>query len=283
MATAGAEVRLVDATDAASVATALQGIQAVVNCVAGDANTIVAAAKGLFGSAGLAHPRPRIVHLSTMSVYGTAIGVMDEETAPLLGDLGPYSAAKIQAEQLAATYPGVVILRPGCVFGPDSPQWSTRIARLLQARRLGDLGAAGDGYCNLVDVQDVVTAVIRALENLTVDGRTYNLSVNTQPRWNEFLTRYAVALGAVPVQRITRRWLRLEGKLIAPPLKVVEIAANRLRLSSPPPIPPSLLRLMAQDIRLDTRRAQSELNLRCKDLDVMINETSRWFLQSVGA
>ena len=57
-----------------------------------------------------------------------------------------------------------VILRPTCVFGPGSTQWTTRIARLLKARRIGDLGSAGDGGCNLAFIDDVVAAVLAALD-----------------------------------------------------------------------------------------------------------------------
>ena len=121
----------------------------------------MSATKALFEAAERMTPAPRIIHLSTMSVYGSPTGLVDE-TAPLRGDLGPYSAAKVAAEATAAAYPHAVMLRPGCVFGPGSEQWSIRIARLLLERRLGDLGAAGDGFCNLVHVGDVVMAILRA-------------------------------------------------------------------------------------------------------------------------
>ena len=38
------------------------------------------------------------------------------------------------------------ILRPALVYGRGSALWSERVARLLRAGRLGDLGAAGDGF-----------------------------------------------------------------------------------------------------------------------------------------
>ena len=274
------EQRIVEATGVDSVAAAMRDVTAVVNCVAGDAQTIVAGAKALFAAAARVTPAPRVMHLSTMSVYGSADGLVDE-TAPLRGDLGPYSEAKVAAEATASAYPHTVIFRPGCVFGPGSEQWTIRIARLLLAHRLGDLGAAGDGFCNLVHVGDVVAAILRALNEPGADGRAFNLSIPQPPTWNEFLVKYAMALDAVPVRRISQRRLRMEEKLLAPPLKIAEILGRIAKLDArrlPPLIPPSLIRSMRQEIRLDSGRAQAELGLHWKGLEWMLDEGARWFL-----
>lgn len=272
----GFEQRIVEATSPESVTGAMRGVSAIVDCVAGGADTIVASAKALFAAAGPTDPTIRIVHLSSMAVYGSAVGLVDE-SAPLRGDLGPYSVAKIEAEQLARAYPRTVVFRPGCVFGPSSPQWSIRFARLLLSRRLGDLGAAGDGSCNLVHVADVAAAIVRALERPDADGQVFNLSTPNPPTWNEYLIRYAKALHAVPVRRIPGRNLRVETKLLAPALKIAEILGGKLKVNArhlPPPIPPSLLRLMSQDIRLDTRRVQAALGMQWRDLDAALQSTA---------
>ena len=278
----GSDRRIVEATDVDSVYAAMHDVTAIVNCVAGDADTIVRAAKALFGAARRQTSAPRIVHLSTMSVYGSAVGLVDE-TAALLGDLGPYSAAKVAAESEAGTYSRSVIFRPGCVFGPGSEQWTTRMGRLLAAHRLGDLGPAGDGYCNLVSVADVVLAILRALEDPSVDGKVFNLSTPQPPTWNQFLIKYGAALRAVPVHRISGRRLRIETKLLAPPLKIAEILARAGKMDPrrlPPPIPPSLIRLMGQEIQLDTKRAETDLGLRWTDLDATLDEGAKWYLES---
>jgi nucleoside-diphosphate-sugar epimerase len=259
----------------------MQGVAGVVNCVAGDAANIVLNATALFNAAKTLTPSPRIIHLSTMSVYGSAVGLVDE-SASLRGDLGPYSEAKVTAEKVASAYPHSVIFRPGCVFGPGSEQWSVRFARLLLAHRLGDLGPAGDGCCNLVHVADVALAVLRALEDPRMDGRVFNLATPAPPTWNEFLIRYAIALRAVPVSRISGKRLRIEGKVLAPPLKIAEILARIFKIDArriPPPIPPSLIRLMGQDIRLDPRRAESELGLRFRDTQAALEQTAHWFTE----
>lgn len=272
------ERRTVEATSVESVAAAIGDVNGIVHCVAGDSETIVKSATALFEAANGQATPPRIIYLSSMAVYGSATGLIDEIT-PMRGDIGPYSEAKVAAEELARDYPQAVVFRPGCVFGPGSEQWSVRIAKLLQARRLGDLGLSGDGYCNLVHVNDVAQAVILALESPQTAGRSYNLSLANPPTWNEYLIQFAIALGAVPVRRITSRRLKIETKLLAPPLKIAEILVGKIGLGAnrlPPPIPPSLARVMSHDIRLDTRRIESDLGLRWRDFDASLRETASW-------
>lgn len=257
---ADAEIVL-DATDTDALGRAVASVDAVVNCVAGSPDTMVRNAQAL-KHALQQHPRP-LVHFSSMAAYGAVRGRIDEQHA-LKGDLGPYSAAKAQAESILAEVPGRVVLRPGCVYGLGSPQWSQRIARLLHARRIGDLGSAGDACSNLVYVDDVTQAVITCLLRPEVTNGAYNLAMRDAPDWNTYFFTYAKALGAVPITRVGARRLALETKLVAPALKILDIAAHKARLRGlalPPPIPPSLARLWRQDIRLDSSAAEARLGL----------------------
>jgi 2-alkyl-3-oxoalkanoate reductase len=275
------EQRVLDATDEASIARSIADVDAVVNCVAGEPRTIAEGARILSKMAAQMNPAPTIVHLSTMSVYGPATGVV-AESASLLSGLGPYADAKISAEQALAAYPNLVILRPGCVYGPGSPRWSVLLGELLLDRRLGDLGAGGDGYANLVHVDDVVTAICRALREPQLSVNAFNLSSPQPLTWNEFLIRYAVALSAVPVRRISHRRQVLETKMLAPALKLIEKAAGVLNqewIRLPPAVPPSLLSLMRQKIRLDVTAAEQALELRWTPIDQGIDQTAQWFLQ----
>ncbi len=258
----GAQYIRADATDDGDLTRALRDVAAVVNCVAGNAETMIAATRALLLAAGRQSKPPRLLHMSSMAVYGPATGLI-AETAPLLAT-DPYGRAKVACEALLQQWPSAIVYRPGIVYGPRSVQWTVRIARWLRARRLGDLGAAGDGICNLVYVGDVVQALAQALRNPGLDGQVFNLAMADPPTWNEYLIAFARALRAVPVARIGRRRLKLEAKLLAPPLKIAELVGGRLGLGAgvlPEPIPPSLLRLFQQDIRLDAAHAQRLLHL----------------------
>jgi nucleoside-diphosphate-sugar epimerase len=188
----------------------------------------------------------------------------------------------LQPETNAERYADTVILRPGCEYGPHGELWSGRIARWLFAHRIGDLGAAGDGFCNLVHIDDLAAAVVLALQDPLAVGRAYNLSMPNPPTWNDYLVRYARALGAVPVKRISGRQLALETKVLAAPLKALEIAAHAVGVGevAPPPIPPSLLRLTRQEICLVATRAQLELGWTCRPLAQGLAQTAAWFNQA---
>jgi nucleoside-diphosphate-sugar epimerase len=144
------------------------------------------------------------------------------------------------------------------------------------ARRLGDLGARGDGYCNLVYIDDLVRAVAAAVTQPNVDGHAFNIAMSDPPTWNEYFIRFGQMLGGVPVRRVTQRRMKIETKLLAIPLKVGEIALGKIGLASawPPAIPPSLLDLCRQEIRLDVTRAESALGLRWTPLEEGLRQTA---------
>ena len=96
-ATPGVEHRRVDTRQAETLVDALHDIDAVVNCVAGDAASISQGTAALAQACTAAHC-PRIIHLSSMSVYGSQEGLLQEQ-APLDATLGWYARAKCEAER----------------------------------------------------------------------------------------------------------------------------------------------------------------------------------------
>lgn len=267
----GQEVRpwlQVDTRDLAALTQAIKGFDTVINCVAGDAESIAKGARRLTEAA-RAGGMPRLVHLSTMSVYGAAEGRVDE-TATLDPSLGWYGRAKCEAESHMAAYAAlggsVVMLRPGCVYGPGSELWVGRVGRWLRAGRLGDLGAAGDGWSNLVHVDDVCAALLASLDvpNPADSPLIFNLSAPDSPRWNNYFVDLAHAIGATPVRRLGMRQLKLDAYLGGPPLKLAQRGLGLLKLRSsalPDPMPPGLLRLWAQQLQLDSQKASRELGV----------------------
>lgn len=280
----------VDTRDPAALTLALHGIDAVVNCVAGNAQAISQGAQVLAKActaAGCGH----IVHLSSMSVYGAAEGRVTEE-APLDPGLGWYGKAKCEAEGhivgFAQSGGTAVILRPGCVWGPGSQLWVGRIARLLVAGRLGDLGEAGDGWSNLVHADDVCAAVVAALRASRPSGQllTYNLAAPDSPRWNDYFVDLALAIGAIPVRRLSRRQLQLDAWLAGPPLKIAErlLAKAGLRARSlPDPLAPGLLGLWERHLLLDSQSAQRDLDLRWTPYPQALRQSAAWFLEGTAA
>jgi nucleoside-diphosphate-sugar epimerase len=285
--TSGVQSLQVDTTDAASVSRALQGMDAVVNCVAGSGRAIAEGARVLAAACAKAG-YPRIVHLSSMAVYGAREGAV-RERSPVDPSLGWYARAKCEAEQHVTSYADAggtaVILRPGCVWGPGSELWVGRIGRYLHARRLGDLGADGDGWSNLVHVDDVCGAIAAALRMPLAarQTRTYNLAAPDSPRWNEYFVDLALAIGATPVQRISTTRLKIDAWVGGPALKLAQTALSRAGRSPrnlPDPLPPGLLGLWHRHLRLECETAQRELDVRWTPYPDALRQSARWYLET---
>lgn len=264
----GVEWIKLDTCDVSALTSALRNFDTVVNCVAGNAKSISQGTKALTDAAAKAG-NLRIIHLSTMSVYGPVEGNI-LESAPLNPELGWYGRAKCIAEQHIRDYVcqggKAVVLRPGCVYGENSELWVGRIARWLQVGRLGDLGMYGDGWSNLVHVDDVCQAILLAMNLTENTGElpVFNLAAPDSPRWNKYFMDLALALNFTPVKRINRRQIQLDSLLAGPPLKIAKIVSKRFQLSDfllPDYMPPGLMSLWAQHIHLDSAQATQRLGL----------------------
>jgi nucleoside-diphosphate-sugar epimerase len=250
----------VDAADPLQTRRAMEGMDFVINAVGGAPARLRAVTASVCRAT--AATGARMVHISSMAVYGGATGLV-AETAPLFAETA-YAAAKIscEAEMAGFVARGMegVILRPGVVYGPGSVQWTQRIGRLLRAGRLGDLGAAGEGFCNLLHERDLAAAAIAACLRPEAAGGIFNLASPAPPTWNDYFVALARALGATPVRRIGKRRLAFEAGVLAPALALGGRLAARLGADAvPDPISPRLLQLFGQRIRLDPSRADAVL------------------------
>lgn len=265
-----------DAANEADLACAISNVDAVINCISGSPTTIVDTTHALLAVLSASSRSPRLVHLSSMAVYGPAIGTIDE-TAQVNGNNGPYAMAKVTAECIATSYGNTVVLRPGCVYGPGSAQWSVRVASWLSSRRAGDLGSSGDGICNLAYIDDVVDAVLASARLPDIAGEAFNIGSPEPPTWNEYFVSFSRVIGAVPVRRISRRRLLIESWLFAPLLKALQIFTrivrfNRIAIAHP--MSPSILRTWRQEIKLDVEKAQRVLNIRWTPLEKGLRDTA---------
>jgi len=276
------ETRRCNPESSGEFAEALKGVDFVVNCLGGKPQRFAAVTQALCDAARSSPPQ-RIVHLSSMTVYGGASGVVDEATRPE-PPLNRYAEARIRCEALVRQYTAdggdAVIVRPSCIFGPGSDPWAGRVARLLLARRLGDLGPLGDGLCNLVHVDDLVAIMIAALAAPGTMGETFNATADwPRPTWNEFLVRFARAIGATPVERISARRMAAEEKLLAPALRGAALVANRIgagRFVSDA-MTPSFVRVLRQRITVSAVKTSARFGIAHMPFEQAIDETARWW------
>lgn len=283
----GCEVVKADATRPDTLVRAMQGCDAVVNCVTGSANSIVRSAHGVLNA--IRSSRCGIlIHMSSMAAYGDILGDVMDDTPLGLGG-GWYAQAKREAESVLAQAAQegckVVMLRPGCVYGPGSHLWLLRVAKWLHQGRLGDLGAAGDGWSNLVHINDVAQAVLAGLRISPGPLLCANLSAPDSPRWNGYFIALAKALGATPVRRIGPQQLKLDAYIAAAPLRAWERVAPRLGLSaqwSPPALPPSLLSLFSQGRRLRSEVIVREMGLSWTPFELGVLQSANWYREKIN-
>ncbi|HEV8629933.1 MAG TPA: NAD-dependent epimerase/dehydratase family protein [Thermoanaerobaculia bacterium] len=192
-----------DVTDATAMAEATAGCDVVFHCAYGTSGSqkrrawvnrvgtrrvLAAAAAGV----------QRVVHLSTLMVYGqTGDGDLDE-TAPRRRFGNPYSDSKLAAEREAMAWARagrapVVVLQPTAVYGPWGGVWT---AQPLQALRSGRwiLVDDGAGTANAVYVDDLVSAMLLAATREGVVGEAFLVSGPEPATWRELYGRFAAML-----------------------------------------------------------------------------------------
>ncbi|UUZ73581.1 NAD-dependent epimerase/dehydratase family protein [Polaromonas sp. P1(28)-8] len=278
------ETLRVDSRDLQALTAALEGFDAVVNCVAGDARSISEGARARAGRTGHAVPAhcspEHDVGLWPRGRHGPRRH--GDQPQPRLVRPGQMRRGKAHARDLHAAAARSWCCGPAAFSAPAASCGSAASGRWLQTGRLGDLGAAGDGWSNLVHVDDVCRALIAALQ-LPVrpgDMPVFNLAAPDSPRWNDYFVDLALALHATPVPRIGPRQLRLDALLAGPPLKVMQLALKRLgRPASgvPDPMPPGLIRLWAQHIHLDATLAEQTLGVTWTPYAVGLQSCADWF------
>jgi nucleoside-diphosphate-sugar epimerase len=181
-----------------SLDAALIGIDVVVNCAHSrvEAGPTVEGTRHLLDRAAAMGVR-RFIHMSTVAVYGDALGVVTEETFPV-SPVNLYGQQKWIAEQLcqSAACPllTVAVLRPTLVYGPHSQLWTTLYVKRIVAGQLKQLGAAGEGNANLIYVDDLARFVGHLAVTQLPDYSVYNANGPEIPTFNVYFSRLSQAL-----------------------------------------------------------------------------------------
>lgn len=230
------DVTIGDVRDTDLVAELVADCDEVVHCAVGDKSTTVEGTRTVLSAAG--SKVDRFVHLSTYVVHGwnPGIGTLSEDT-PLNPSEEQYAQTKASAERAvwkAVEYDAVpaVVLRPGIVYGPYSV-WSYRPFREIKSGAV--LPDDGQGLANLVYVEDVVDAILAALETKEAVGEALLLADDTPITWGDYYERYRSLLTEppeiryLPAERTTaERYKQLMVNSLVPPLQVAVLAAREM-------------------------------------------------------
>ena len=141
----------------------------------------------------------KLIYISSCSVYGVADykkGQMVDEKASLEryhDRRGHYSSAKYKAELLVLdamkneSLPAVC-LRPGTIFGPGGDIYTPMMGFSLGTKVFGVIGR-GDFVLPLVYIDNLVDAIIRAIEKDESIGQVFNVVDPDNPTKREYVER----------------------------------------------------------------------------------------------
>jgi len=221
------DILICDVMNKTQVEKAVDGVTTIVHCVLGDGKVNVEGTHNLLEAA-KKHGLRRFVHISTAEVYGEPSGEIAETTS--YGYTGSeYADSKIEAERLCFEYHThgvpVTILRPSIVYGPFDKMWIAYFARRLQSGRLGIFKGYGEGFCNLIYIDDLVQGIWLASNHDAAVGEAFNMNGPEIITWNEYFRRLNAALNLPDLPEISpsrARFKAMSRDVIGSTLKVIQ-------------------------------------------------------------
>ncbi len=194
----------------------------------------------------------RLVHLSSVMVYGFNFPADVSEDGPLNGNGNVYNDTKIASEQIAlgfntADQLEVVVIRPGDVYGIGSQPWIERPLALLKARQFA-LPDGGRGVINHVHVDNLIDAVLLAFAQ-PVAGHVFNITDGVATPCHTFFAYHA--------RWANRSLLKLPAALVMGLVKAGQLGANILGKTAP--ASPAGIHFLQRKHRYSIHKAQQLL------------------------
>jgi nucleoside-diphosphate-sugar epimerase len=193
-----------DIMDRKSLDAAMAGVEAVIHCARSrtDERTTVEGTQLVLESAAAKGVR-KIIHMSSVAVYGNALGVVGENTPPAepVSVYGEKKRAAEKACQAASSRDlSVAVVRPSLVYGPFGEEWTTRYIKQILSGHLKHYGPAGDGDANLIFVKDLASFAAHLVAANIPEYSVYNANGSDIPTFNEYfgLLSQALGRGALP-------------------------------------------------------------------------------------
>jgi nucleoside-diphosphate-sugar epimerase len=289
----GVEVVHGDLTNLESIKKAVQGVQRVYN---------VAAKTGPWGReedyhavnvrgltdlilAAMDAGVERIVHTSSITVYGHHLHGLVTEDHPFHAENNPYSRTKIAGERLIGDMvrdngAPVVIVRPGWIYGPRDQASFARFVSLVESGKFFFFGS-GNNILPVVYVRDVAQGLIKAGDaGDKFIGRAYTIADDRRVSQAEYLNTIADALG---VSRITRSVPYTPLYMAGRTAELIWEALGR-RNAAPPPLTTYGVTLLGRDQQFSIARARRELGYEpAYDVRRGVAEGVRWYLETKRA
>lgn len=212
------DMAMCDIMNPAQIEQAMEGVDWVIHCAYTDERQIIVEGTRNMLEAALRAGVKRFVFVSTAEVYGNAVsGNITEAHAPQISGW-EYPDGKIEAEHLCMEYykkgVPVTILRPSIVYGPFSLTWVVGYALRLLSGNWGLFQEYGDGTCNLIYVDDLVSAILLAAYNDAAVGEIFNVNGPDVVTWNQFFQKFNLLLGGPELKEIDSTKLKFKATTI---------------------------------------------------------------------
>ena len=200
----------------------------------------------------------RMVHFSTISVYGPSFGQAPHTEASPLNPQSLYAETKSQSEEgIRKIFQGgqrsssFVILRLAAVYGP---RLQGNYRSLVKALRLGLFRPIGSGRNRrtMIFIDDLVRAVLMAAQHPKAAGQVFNVTDGQIHTFNDVLNAMAGAMGKPP----------LSFHLPYKPMRTISAMTDHLSQTLRLPLPrlEPLVDKMIEDVAASGEKLRHELS-----------------------
>ena len=222
----------------------------------------------------------RFVYVSTVAVH-SFLGAQDmTEESPQLPTPYPYCQTKREAEDLVMRYHDlrgleVVIVRPGDVFGPGDRVSLLRMAKRLEAGKMGCIDH-GRTLGAFTYVENLADGLILAGTKKKAVGETFVITDGVKLSWAEYFEKLTDALG-VPVPKVSIR-----AGLADAGAAVLEFVYRTLRIKTRPVITRYLIAHLRVDFHFSIEKACRVLGYEPRvAVDEAVRRTADWYRATV--
>ena len=160
----------------------------------------------LAAAAGATPALKKLVYISSLAAGGPSSAETPRTEAEKEAPVSFYGQSKLEGEKAVREFPGpFVILRPPIIYGKNDSGFS-KIAEWVKKGVMVNAGSAG-GRFSFVYLDDLVAAIISALETDKFDGGTFYVCESRSYAWQEFIALLAAGMGVkMPVLLTLPPW-----------------------------------------------------------------------------
>ena len=205
-----------DLLDRAALQDAFADCEVVVHCAYGKSGseedrlrTTVEGTENVLGVAAEGRAK-RAIHLSSAVVHREdGNSRLVDESTPFAKSDDPYVSMKIEAENAVWRFSEeqgfpVVVFRPPLIYGPYGRRWTVKVVQEVLAGAV--LVDGGRGAANLVYIDNLIDALMLAIESDAGDGEAFLVVDDEELTWRDVYQAYAdVADGAPALRSLSRK------------------------------------------------------------------------------